>query len=46
MLSIERYDIDEEEQLTFKNSFKEFIGSRNRDGRYDDYIWTTVDIHI
>ena len=38
-------DIDEEEQLKFENSFKEFIGSRNRDGRYDDYIWTTVDIH-
>ena len=45
MLSIERYDIDDEEQELLGNNFKEFIGSRNRDGRYDDYIWTTVDIH-
>ena len=45
MLSIERYDIDKEEQEIFKNSFKKFIKSRNKDGKYDDYIWTTVDIH-
>ena len=45
MLSIERYDIDDEEQELLGNNFKEFIGSRNRDGRYDDYILTTVDIH-
>ena len=45
MLSIERYDIDKEEQEAFSDSFKEFIKSRNKDGKYDDYIWTTVDIH-
>ena len=45
MLSIERYDIDKEEQELFGDSFKEFIKSRNKDGKYDDYIWTTVDIH-
>ena len=46
MLSIERYDIDDEEQELLGNNFKEFIKSHNKDGRYDDYIWTTVDIHI
>ena len=45
LLSIERYDIDKEEQELYGDSFKEFIESRNKDGRYDDYIWTTVDIH-
>ena len=45
LLSIERYDIDKEEQVLYGDSFKEFIESRNKDGRYDDYIWTTVDIH-
>ena len=45
LLSIERYDIDKEEQELYGDSFKEFIESRNKDGKYDDYIWTTVDIH-
>ena len=45
MLSIERYDIDKEEQELFDNSFKKFLKSFNKDGKYDDYIWTTVDIH-
>ena len=45
MLSIERYDIDDEEQELLGNNFKKLIESHNEDGKYDDYIWTTVDIH-
>ena len=39
------YDIDDEEQELLGNNFKKLIESHNEDGKYDDYIWTTVDIH-
>ena len=43
MMSIERHEIHDDYE---KMSFREYmIAVLNRYGKYDDYIWTTVDIH-
>ena len=43
MMSIERHEIHDDYE---KMSFKEYmIAVINKTGQYDDYIWTTVDIH-
>jgi len=45
MMSIERYDVIEDEVETYKGNFKAWLRNHNKEGKYDDYIWTTVDIH-
>ena len=45
MMSIERYDVLEDEVERYKGNFKAWLRNHNKEGKYDDYIWTTVDIH-
>jgi len=45
MMSIERYDVLEDEVEEYKHNFKAWLRNHNKRGKYNDYIWTTVDIH-
>ena len=43
MTSISQHEVHHDYE---KMSFREYmIAVLNRHGKYDDYIWTTVDIH-
>jgi len=45
MMSIDRFDIDEEDIIDKGRNFKEWLRNYDKESKYDDYIWTTVDIH-
>ena len=45
MMSINRYDVHEDDAEKYKHNFKAWLRNHDKEGQYDDYIWTTVDIH-